>query len=375
LRLKLTILNLCFFGLRLIYAPLRLLPRQNKVTLISRMSSRPGLDFVLLKQALKLAAPGTRVVMLTHLQDSPWDLARSLPYMLRQLYAVATSRVVVIDAYSVVVSKLNHRPGLTVIQMWHSLGVVKKAGYSSIGMPDGRSSVVANVLNLHRNYTYVCVSSDTCRPCVAQVFNCDPKMLVTMPLPRVDVLRDAKWRERVRSRLLRESPSLATGRLLLYLPTYRKDETELQQKLDELVLAARAQGLTLIVKPHRLSTSRVPVESRRACRGRSTDELLTVSDVVITDYSTAMFEAGLMQKPVLFYTFDLEVYQARRGLFMAEKDFPGNVHFTADSLLAAATNTDSFDFSTQDAFVKENVASVPSASTDLACLIASSLAQ
>lgn len=62
--------------------------------------------------------------------------------------------------------------------------------------------------------------------------------------------------------------------------------------------------------------------------------LLSVCDVLITDYSSIVFEYALLRKPVLFFTYDLETYRTKRGLVERYEDIiPGKACVTQDMLL------------------------------------------
>ncbi len=50
-------------------------------------------------------------------------------------------------------------------------------------------------------------------------------------------------------------------------------------------------------------------------RGISINELLTVSDILISDYSSVVFEFSLFERPMIFYTFDIDDYIDKRGLY------------------------------------------------------------
>lgn len=43
-------------------------------------------------------------------------------------------------------------------------------------------------------------------------------------------------------------------------------------------------------------------------------DLLKMSDLLISDYSSVPFEFALLDKPILFYTYDMEAYNRTRGL-------------------------------------------------------------
>jgi CDP-ribitol ribitolphosphotransferase len=85
-----------------------------------------------------------------------------------------------------------------------------------------------------------------------------------------------------------------------------------------------------------------------------TPELLAIADVVITDYSTIVFDASLLNKSMVFYVPDYEKYKGEFYL-KYERDLPGEIVSDPKELLSAlrravnCDNTDSLkDFKTKE---------------------------
>ena len=103
--------------MNVIYSILKLLKTQNKVTLISRQSDTISIDFKLLVEELKKANPEIKVVVLTKKLGKSWaDKVKYFFHMFTQMYHIATSKVVVLDSYCIVISILKHKKELKVIQ-------------------------------------------------------------------------------------------------------------------------------------------------------------------------------------------------------------------------------------------------------------------
>ena len=80
------------------------------------------------------------------------------------------------------------------------------------------------------------------------------------------------------------------------------------------------------------------------------NELLFITDVLITDYSSVVFEASLLDIPMIFYSFDLQNYIATRGFYYEYDSFvPGKIVYNMDSLIEAIENKD-FESEKIDAF-------------------------
>ena len=61
-------------------------------------------------------------------------------------------------------------------------------------------------------------------------------------------------------------------------------------------------------------------------------ELLLIADVLITDYSSTIYDAAIMNKLVLLYAPDLDDYKTNRGLKQIYFDFPTRICQTSDDL-------------------------------------------
>ena len=118
--------------------------------------------------------------------------------------------------------------------MWHALGNMKKFGYTALGSKEGRKFSTASLLNMHRGYTSVLISSKSFISDYARGFDIDPSIIYEAPLPRTDLLINSSYRAQQHERIIREFPELGrkptTHRLC---PTFRKktpaNQTQAQQ--------------------------------------------------------------------------------------------------------------------------------------------------
>ena len=66
-------------------------------------------------------------------------------------------------------------------------------------------------------------------------------------------------------------------------------------------------------------------------RDFSTNDLMFISDMLITDYSSVIFEYALLKKPIIFYCYDLLTYN--KGFYLNyPEDLPGEIYETQESL-------------------------------------------
>ena len=66
------------------------------------------------------------------------------------------------------------------------------------------------------------------------------------------------------------------------------------------------------------------------------DELLFVSDICITDYSSLIFEYALLEREMIFFAFDIDEYLDWRGFYYPYDELvPGPICKTTDEVICA----------------------------------------
>lgn len=75
---------------------------------------------------------------------------------------------------------------------------------------------------------------------------------------------------------------------------------------------------------------------------KSAEDLYIISDLLITDYSSVMFDYALLNKPMLFFTYDLEEYRDNlRGMYFdIDKEAPGPLLYTNNEIIATIKDID-----------------------------------
>lgn len=191
------------------YALLSLLSTHQRIVCISRQSDSAPVDFQLIKEYCERRDPPWGVVILARQLRNP---ATYLIEMIRQVYYIATSRAVVLDSYCIVVGLLHDRIHVPVIQIWHSLGNMKRFGYTAFGTDEGHSEATAHLMHMHEGYDAIATSSLSFADEFAAAFNAEPAKLFEAPLPRVDLLLDEAHRTRQRKAILAAYRSCADAR-------------------------------------------------------------------------------------------------------------------------------------------------------------------
>lgn len=340
------------------YAVLKLFPQQNKIVILSRQSDSPSLDITMLERKFKELHPDYKVVVMCK-KIGP-GLGGKISYcfhMLAQMWNLATARIAVLDSYCILASVLNHRNSLLIVQMWHSIGTMKKFGYSILDQEEGSSSTIAELMRMHHGYDYILCAGEGYRNHLAQGFNYPEDKIVILPLPRVEAIKNPAVSIDALERIYEVYPELAEKETIVYAPTFRKkDDDGFVTALAELCKAIDYDKYNLVVKAHPL-TDLTGFDGGKAIIDRqfSTFDMIYASDMVVSDYSCVMYEAGILDKPLYFYDYDYEEYMSTRDIYMDYlAEVPGPVCYDAKSL-AKAIEAGGYDMDRLRSFVRKYV--------------------
>ncbi|MBE6776526.1 MAG: polyribitolphosphotransferase [Ruminococcaceae bacterium] len=348
LKILITSLNILYY----LFKPLKV---QEKIVMISRQSNAVNDDFKLLGSELQ---KHVKVVYLCKTLDGGVNssfltkISYSL-HMLRQMYHLATSKICILDSYSPVVSILNHKKDLKIIQLWHTVGKLKKFGWQIIDKSEGTSQLVASIMKMHKNYDIIYYSGEEYKEVLKEGFNADDNKFRKFSLPRIDLLNDEKYIESTRRQIFEKYPVLNEKINVLYAPTFRKNEKEFKKYFAKLIEAFDFQKFNLIVKLHPLTKTTVDDDRIFLCEEFSTFQMLTCTDKLVSDYSCIIYEAGIKGIPIYFYNYDFDNYETARGLAIDYNELPGFQEKDASKLVANLEKL--YNYNYLQNFISKNV--------------------
>jgi CDP-ribitol ribitolphosphotransferase len=164
-----------------------------------------------------------------------------------------------------------------------------------------------------------------------------------------------------RARQLAAYPDLAGRQVALYAPTFRGRGPHKRGSaaLDgERLRAALPPEWILVLKGHpNLDPSEMPTKGYDVVIDPAVEinELLALTDVLITDYSSSIFEYALLRRPLIVLMGDLREYELDPGLYLDYRtEMIGTQVGDTDGVVAAILAND-FDFSSYDAFIERHL--------------------
>lgn len=347
---------------RLGFAAGGLLPLRRRILLATAHAGRIGGNLAFIHDELAAAHPEVEVSVLAHRARGGWGgrLAGSL-MAVRSGWALARARVVVIDDYFFPLYAIRPRPRTRVIQAWHASGAFKTFGHSVADRSFGADAALTARVRIHANYDLALVGSQVSAPAFAEAFGMPIERIVSRHgIPRTDLLCDPVRRERATTEVRARLRLPAGRRVILYAPTFRGDRVTKARHRDDLDLHRMASLLgddhILLLRLHPFvhGTFRLDPSLGGFVADVSSEPdinaLMPLSDVLVTDYSSAIFEFALLGRPIGFFAPDLVEYEAERGFYVDYRDWvPGPV-FTDTESLADWLRSGSFDATRVRAF-------------------------
>lgn len=276
----------------------------------------------------------------------------------------ATARAVITHEQSEMLGSLSIRLESLYIQLWHGLPL-KKLRYSLAGIK-GYKSVRAFEEYPESNYDIVTIAAPEWRPVFEEFMGLekDTPVIQSLGIPRTDQFYDKEYIDRCYEKLHSRIPASTEKKVILYAPTYRGLEPN-RVAPDEIDIGMFAEklsdGYILIIKHHQtLSTwPEIPQQYRDSFaydmtkgKGMDINELMTVSDICITDYSSLVFDFAIYERPIVFFAYDEDEYCDERGFYYTVGELgAGPVCRTNEEVVEYIVNIDSrFDINDMKRF-------------------------
>ncbi|MBO7634589.1 MAG: CDP-glycerol glycerophosphotransferase family protein [Lachnospiraceae bacterium] len=290
----------------------------------------------------KMEARGYRCDSLTRAEAS------GAGFIFRSAYRLARSRFIFLDNTFLPLSCLKLRKGSILTQLWHGTGTIKKFGQ------DVNEGALKDLeARCGKNITHLIVSSPATKSIYAGCFGVPEDKVRVLGLPRTDAFFAPDFAENARARFEKKYHEAKGRRLVLYAPTFRDDAGNEDEQISMIGDFARdfaarmPKDAILGLRLHPYVSSRLTGISTESARildlthFRGLNTLLGSADVLITDYSSIVFEYSLLRRPMLFYAYDLDRFEGSdRGFYRDYRGYvPGPVYTEREELLDALSAT------------------------------------
>ncbi|WP_313477365.1 CDP-glycerol glycerophosphotransferase family protein [Microbacterium sp.] len=283
---------------------------------------------------------------------------------------LAAADIILVDDYFPLLNKVALRDDQKLIQVWHAGSGFKSVGYSRFG-----SYGSPRLTDTHRKYTFAICGSTHLVPVYAEVFGIPENAVIPTGLPRIDSFLDPIRSEHVKADFARSYPQLDGKKKILFAPTFRGEGANTAfydySQLDfTRIYEMCGDEYVFLMRMHHFIPGEPPIPQEYADRivdfshFPDGNDLLHSVDILITDYSSILYEFSLLQRPMLFFAYDKDIYSATRGFHRDYEDMaPGKVCETFDELIEAI-ETGNFEEDKIERFRQENFDHIDTHSSD-----------
>lgn len=275
-------------------------------------------------------------------------------FSLRYYYYMATSKYWVINAR--VPKYIKKRDETVYVQTWHGTPLKRLAAdMKEVHMPGTSTSTYKkNFYEEAQRWDYLVSPNDYSTEIFKRAFHFNKEVL-DVGYPRNDLFYKEEINNPTSIANLKERIGLPSDKkVILYAPTWRDDEFygkgeyKFDIKLDLFDMKERlGDEYVVVLRMHYLIADNLNVEGLEGFAYNFSDyddiaELYLVSDILITDYSSVFFDYANLNRPILFYTYDLDKYRNDlRGFYIDfEKEAPGPVLMTSDEVIQTIEDID-----------------------------------
>ncbi|MCR5025930.1 MAG: CDP-glycerol glycerophosphotransferase family protein [Methanobrevibacter sp.] len=249
---------------------------------------------------------------------------------------LATSKYIFLNDNFFPFAFMNFKKETLVIQLWHAPGAFKKFGGSV------ESSEMLKMIS--DNTDYLITTSKNINKYYSEAFQIDESKIKALGLPRADYYFKEHDLNSLRENFNKKYSVDDSKKIILYAPTFREDKQFNNvfdyidlDKFNEELSGDYVLALRLHPKIKKFYSEDISVDGEYIdCSDYENEqELLLLADILITDYSSIMIEFSLLNKPIIFFAYDLDNYlENERGFYLDYKnDLPGPIVFDSNQLI------------------------------------------
>jgi len=270
-------------------------------------------------------------------------------YSLKALIKLKSAQCIFITHGENDILPIEFSPNTKIVFTWHG-NPMKKIAFDDLRWVSDRYNKTL-LEKLLKDVDYLLSPSEEVKKTFQKAFRMAPEKIVITGLPQNDFLFNIS-EESIKNLKKKYKMPEKINKIILYAPTYREDYIAknpfTKNEFIELEKFLVDTNSLLIYKAHIFVKAFDIKEFKRIImpdKLSDTQELLLISDILISDYSSIMHDFLLLQRPIIVFAYDFELFMKRRGMYYKdyEKIAPGPFIREGQELIKSLKNISEWD--------------------------------
>lgn len=227
------------------------------------------------------------------------------------------------------------------IQTWHGNGPMKKMGYDL--------AINENVcINHIDEWDYYIAMNELDDKVIRSSTRYNKQSLILGSACTDTILQRSKNKKYCKG--IREKLNIKQNKkIVLYAPTFREEDLEKDVVDLNLLSLKEIEDYIFLIRLHPLIKDKVNKNIFDdsfidVCNYPDASEILAITDILISDYSSIIYEYAVLNRPIIFYAYDINKYQKERGFYIDYyNDLPGPIVYSEEELYDLIKNIDKIE--------------------------------
>ena len=340
------------FIFKIFFSLFKLLPLKNKVTFLISFPENP----VFIYKQMKLQKINAKPIFLCHLRCyDRFAKTNELTYLfetknilhtVKGFYHLATSAHVIADNYYGCLAVIKFKKEVQCLQIWHAVGAIKQFGIYDPANKFRHPKAIQRFKNVYAKFDKIIVGSDKMGSIFKKAYLKDEDSILKIGIPRTDFFFRKEQLQHVKNSFYQTNPIFKTKKIILYAPTFRNNAgLGVDTALDIPLIYESLNGQYILILKFHPSTTHINFSSKYSnfvydySNYPTINELLAITDILITDYSSLPMEFSLLKRKMIFFAYDLEEYKNSSGFWEDyEASVPGPIVKNTTELIDTILN-------------------------------------
>ena len=318
-KIRVLIVSFIFVLLNIFYKLINLIfMKSNSVLFLSENSDELSVN--MLKLYERINSKYKKKICCINLYRRRFSLIR-----LKELISIATSKYIIVDNYVGLMTRIKLNKRQSVTQLWHAGIGFKAVGYARFGKDGSPHPFVSS----HRKYKHAVVDNKELIDIYQEVFGCSKDIFMDCGIPRLDDYLDKDTIKEVSENLIKKHEILKDKKIILFSPTYRGAGAGCAYYDYSLLDLKRINdfcvknNFVFVIKMHPFVKEKIEIldeyKSIVDLSEENINDLIYVSDIMITDYSSCAYEFSFFDRLLIFYRFDKDLYEYSRAIHTVDQ--------------------------------------------------------